>query len=56
MLWLAGPVVATTLAALWAWLRSRPPAPPTTREAMQAHRDYLDALARTARERDRPGG
>jgi hypothetical protein len=47
------PVVATLLAAAWAWLRSRPAAPLTTAEAMHAHGVYLDALAETARSKDR---
>ena len=48
-LWLAVPVVATALAALWSWWRARPASTPDTSESMQAHSDYLDALARTAR-------
>ncbi len=43
--WLAVPIVVTALAALWAWWRGRPRRAPTVREAMQAHRAYLDALA-----------
>jgi hypothetical protein len=43
-IWLAIPVLATVLAALWSWWRSRPSRVPRTHEAMQAHRDYLDAL------------
>lgn len=52
--WLAVPVVATALAAIWAWLRSRPASRPDTQESMQAHSDYLDALVQTARSKDRP--
>jgi hypothetical protein len=51
--WLLIPVVLTLLAALVSWLRARPRRVPTTGEAMRAHGDYLDALAQTARERDR---
>lgn len=47
--WLAVPVAATVLAALWAWWRARPARTPSAREAMQAHRDYLDALVVPAR-------
>jgi hypothetical protein len=52
--WLAVPIVVTALAALWAWWRGRPRRAPTVREAMQAHRDYLDALAVPARGTQRP--
>lgn len=51
--WLAGPVVVTVLVACWTWLRSRPARTPSTSEAMQAHSEYLDALAQTARSKDR---
>jgi hypothetical protein len=37
------------LAAVWSWLRSRPSLALDTDQSMQAHSDYLDALARTAR-------
>jgi hypothetical protein len=47
--WLAVPVAATVLAALWAWWRARPERAPTAREAIRAHRDYLDALIVPAR-------
>jgi hypothetical protein len=47
--WLAVPVAATVLAALWAWWRARPARTPSAHEAMQAHRDYLDALVVPAR-------
>jgi hypothetical protein len=47
--WLAVPVAVTLLAALWVWWRGRPQRAPTVHEAMQAHRDYLDALAVPAR-------
>ena len=49
--WLAVPILVTTLAALWTWWRGRPRRAPTVREAMQAHREYLDALAVPARGR-----
>lgn len=47
--WLAVPVAVTVLAAVWTWLRGRPPRTLDTYEAMQAHADYLDALGHTAR-------
>lgn len=50
--WLAPPVIAGTLAALRAWWgtrRSVAPTPSTTDDAMRAHQDYLDALARPVR-------
>lgn len=53
VLWLSVPVVATVLAALWSWLRSRPAPTPNTVESMQAHSEYLDALVQTARSKDR---
>jgi hypothetical protein len=53
MLWLAVPVALTLLAALGSWLRARPRRLPDTAEAMRRHADYLDALAQTARSRDR---
>jgi type VI protein secretion system component VasK len=56
--WLAGPVIATVLVALWCWWRARPARPLNTGEAMQAHRDYLDALTVPARGTfrvDKPG-
>jgi hypothetical protein len=43
-LWLAGPVVATALAAVWVWWRGRPPAVPSPKQAMAEHRAYLEAL------------
>ncbi|MEO9139467.1 MAG: hypothetical protein ABI345_10420 [Jatrophihabitans sp.] len=52
VLWLAPPVVATVLAACWSWLRSRPKPIPSTPQSVQAHSDYLDALAQTARSKD----
>lgn len=52
-LWLLVPVAATALAAAWSWLRARPTPEPSTVEAMQAHSEYLDALAQTARSKDR---
>ena len=51
-LWLAVPVVATVLASLWTWWRGRRARPKrrvTTAGAMQAHREYLDALVTPAR-------
>jgi hypothetical protein len=55
-LWLAAPAGATVLAALWSWwrgLRARGPRRVTTRDAMRAHEQYLDALTRPARSADR---
>jgi hypothetical protein len=49
--WLAVPVVATLLAALWTWLRSRPRRLPDTAASMRAHSAYLDALGETTRDR-----
>lgn len=49
VVWLAVPVAATVLAALWAWWRGRPARKLSAHEAMQAHREYLDALAVPAR-------
>jgi hypothetical protein len=43
-LWLASPVVATSLAALWVWWRGRPKRAPDIAEAMRQHDDYLAAL------------
>jgi hypothetical protein len=43
-LWLAGPVVATALAAVWVWLRGRPSKKPGPKQAMAEHRAYLEAL------------
>jgi hypothetical protein len=54
--WLAAPVAATTLAAVWAWFRGRPEPLPTTDEAMRAHRDYLDGLAAAVAESARRTG
>jgi hypothetical protein len=47
--WLAAPVVATLVAALWAWWRARLERTPGPDKTMQAHRDYLDALTIPAR-------
>jgi hypothetical protein len=55
-LWLAAPVAATALAALWAWWRARGSSADKkldTVEAMRAHRDYLDALTLPARAQQR---
>jgi hypothetical protein len=56
-LWLLVPIGVPALAALWTWWRSRPARTPEGDEAMQAHRDYLDALvvpARGTRRVERP--
>jgi Ser/Thr protein kinase RdoA (MazF antagonist) len=50
---LAIPVVLTLFAAIVTWLRGRPARPLDTDESMRAHGDYLDALAQTARAKDR---
>jgi hypothetical protein len=52
-LWLLAPVVATVLAAIGSWWRSRPKRALDTDEAMRAHSAYLDALVQTARSKDR---
>ena len=55
-LWLAPPAAATVLAALWAWWRgwrARGPRKVTTKDAMLAHQQYLDALVLPARSADR---
>jgi hypothetical protein len=52
--WLSIPLLATVLAALWAWVRGRPPAPLNTEAAIDAHRRYLDALSVPARGAARP--
>ncbi|MGI8761223.1 MAG: hypothetical protein ACR2LF_08010 [Jatrophihabitantaceae bacterium] len=44
-LWLSAPILATAISAMWAWWRARPRRRLDTPDAMQAHRDYLDALA-----------
>lgn len=49
--WLAVPIVATLLAALWSWLRSRPRRLPDTAASMRAHSAYLDALGESTRDR-----
>jgi hypothetical protein len=59
-IWLAVPVGATTLAALWSWWRGwlvrRADRPLETEAAMRQHSDYLAALAIPARSAVRPGG
>ncbi len=53
VLWLAGPVAATALAAAWAWWRGwlgrRAARPLGTEDAVRAHSDYLEALTVPAR-------
>ena len=44
VLWLAGPVVATALVALWTWVRGRPARVPDSDAAIRGHQAYLDAL------------
>jgi hypothetical protein len=44
--WLAVPVIATVLAAVWTWWRARAPKLASTRVGMAEHQAYLDALAR----------
>ncbi len=48
--WLAAPVLATALVALWFWWRGRPRRQPDTDAAMREHQQFLDALARGPRE------
>ncbi|HEY8301614.1 MAG TPA: hypothetical protein VIG48_06930 [Jatrophihabitans sp.] len=56
-LWLAVPVGATTLAALWSWWRGyrirRADRPLGTEAAVRAHSQFLDALTIPARSADR---
>lgn len=55
-LWLAVPMVATVLAAVGTWWsarRTRPAKRADTVDAMQAHRNYLDALTVPARGSER---
>jgi hypothetical protein len=57
-LWLAVPVGATTLAALWSWVRGwrvrRAERPLDTEAAVRAHSEYLDALVIPAHSAARP--
>ena len=57
-LWLAGPVGATALAALWSWWRGyrvrRAGRPVGTEAAVRAHSEFLDALTIPARSAARP--
>ena len=43
-LWLAVPVAATIVGALWTWWRGRAAKPQSPADAIAAHRAYLDAL------------
>jgi len=47
-MWLAGPVAATALAAVWTWWRGRPAKVPGPKRAMAEHHAYLEALRQTA--------
>jgi hypothetical protein len=54
-LWLGAPIVVTVLAAIWSWwsgVRARGPRRVSTRAAMRAHGEYLDALVLPARRAD----
>jgi hypothetical protein len=57
-IWLAVPVGATTLAAMWAWVRGwwvrRAARPLRTEQAVRAHQDYLDSLVLPAHSSTRP--
>ena len=57
-IWLAAPVVATMLAAVWAWFRGwrvrRAARPPSTEQSVREHSAYLDALVIPARSTARP--
>jgi hypothetical protein len=57
-LWLAVPIGATALAALWAWWRGyrvrRAGRPLGTEDAVRAHSQYLEALTIPARSAGRP--
>jgi hypothetical protein len=50
-LWLAGPVVATALAAVWTWWRGRPAKVPKPKRAMAEHQAFLEALREPAVDR-----
>ncbi len=56
--WLAVPIGATTLAAVWAWLRGwwarRARRPLRTEQAVRVHSEFLDALTIPARSAARP--
>jgi hypothetical protein len=56
VLWLAVPVAATVLVALWSWWRGRPERRPTTPESMLAHAEYLNALTHSPRGTHRVSG
>ena len=51
--WLLVPAGLTVLAAIGSWLRGRPARTPDTAQAMREHDEFLDALVRPARSRDR---
>lgn len=51
--WLLIPIAVTAVAAVGSWLRHRPARPPDTARAMREHGEFLDALVRSARARDR---
>jgi hypothetical protein len=51
--WLAVPVAVTLVVAGISWLRRRPARELTTRQAIRAHGDYLDALRQPPRAKDR---
>lgn len=57
-LWLAVPVGATSIAALWSWWRGwrvrRAARPLGTEAAVRAHSEYLNALVMPARSPERP--
>jgi hypothetical protein len=57
-MWLAVPVGATTLAALWSWFRGwlvrHASRPLDTEDAVRAHSRFLDALVIPARGTSRP--
>jgi hypothetical protein len=59
-LWLAVPVGATSLAALWSWMigwwARRADRPLDTEAAVRAHSEYLDALIIPARNPSRRAG
>lgn len=44
--WLLIPAGLTVLAAIGSWLRGRPARTPDTEQAMRAHDEFLEALAR----------
>jgi hypothetical protein len=53
-LWLVAPLVIPVLVALVMWWRGRPRRPATTRESIDGHHNYLQALGAATRRGDGP--